>query len=473
MSVYAVPSMYRSRWQWMGVATLAQLGAVLGCDSFAEPADESDLVPPPPVNDVMAPPVAPTGGTAIATPDPTPPAPADVIFRGARDRCEVDDWPAPDAPRREYSCTPDLEGFRCNCAGIPELPEPFESCADALREVCGIDPDAPNFCDARGGSACWPGDGEGGWLCDCGTGDGFAPVQAEDCTTALVDSCADRCDSEFGVCTEDVDAPGSYGCRCSGDLHDRVPPEGSACVEALGVVCGELCETDAGSCAFDSLIDAFRCECVDGVTDEVPLPDVGGAHPEACRDAALRACGEPMSVPVFDCTSDDGLDDGLCIVIPPLDRPGAEPPTTRQHRCHCNGSDAVMVEARTCFAALVDACPDAIPSGLGAATAGDPGALCAADDDCDDACFVPGTEEDAICAPGCADDGDCPNGTACAVLTGASGDAAGHCLRSCEHDVECGLLNDAWDNPLYCAPRAVLDGAAAVGDRVCIQVSEP
>ncbi len=396
--------------------------------------------------------------------------------------CTSERWLGPDAARLSGECEEQAPGsFRCQCGDDQDRTVlddvRAERCSDALRDGCAVDIREPRFCEVAALGTCWPVDASAGveattWSCRCEGSDALVERDTAICTDALAALCTERCESAFGTCQQSLSAPASYACSCTGDSSAPPALAFASCDEALATTCGERCTSEAGSCAIGD-DETFDCACSSGDEVRVTLDELGGAQPAACGRGLIAACGEVLPPPISGCESSSDGHDARCEALPKVQLPGEQPAEEWRFSCACDGASVEMQQALTCFRALLASCPDALPPGASQAEPGELGALCESADDCDlGACYVPGNQLDPICSADCDDDTDCPEGALCSFV----GSRGGHCFPSCESDAECGLLNDAQENPLYCANRADIDFSEAHADeggRVCVQHSEP
>jgi hypothetical protein len=134
-----------------------------------------------------------------------------------------------------------------------------------------------------------------------------------------------------------------------------------------------------------------------------------------------------------------------------------------------------MVDASACYRALRDVCPDVIPEveRVEPAAPGSPGARCDHSSDCTiGVCHQGRLGLDGVCSSACTRDDDCGDGALCAFIR----EDEGHCFVTCEGFAACELLNDAFEDPLYCADRVDVDLGNLSGTdesgRICIPLSD-
>ena len=372
----------------------------------------------------------------------------------------------------EYADPMDFRGFGTG----PRQTVEAEDCSEALMRGCELDPDTSEICERDHLGTCWPGDATHQWECACNeAAEGErATASAERCSVALTEACGERCDNDFGRCSENEERHNQFSCACTGDTPPAVPADGGtmdtdspeiggtevagggdgdgailSCGQALDRTCGRTCTTEAGDCEADAR--GFGCACEDLSEVFVDLEDVGGIHRDACSQALARVCGVVLQAPEPRC---DVIEAGAsCEGQRRVWLSGEPEPEGFLFACRCQQSaEPQTVEAGACYRALVDACPNAIPPDVRprAAPAGRPGARCDGDGDCDSGlCHVGEAQRDGVCSQACDGNADCPEGTLCIELHGGPG----RCFVECGFDGTCELLNDATRDPLSCADR--------------------
>ena len=478
-------------WLLAGVAACGGDGAGRGGDDRAarEPDDgDGPVAAEPGGSSTQGPPPDATGGQSG---DPG---------SGGPSECRGERWDGPGQPWIRARCNPD----ECECA--QQDPSAVDknaneatgtqangdarwvaACRAALRDECQIDPDAPVFCGLSGVGVCWPSE-HGGWTCECGPGVQHRASADSPCDDALWAECGQRCETAFGSCGE-VDRQ-QFSCLCTGvdgplpRAPEPVAPSSdgtvpghaemdgpTSCAAAMTEYCGDRCETSAGRCAPDG--EGFACSCSDGSGGTQSFKELGGISPEACGTALQHTCGAELIAPMTTCTRADAK----CEALPRVWAPGAPRPESFEYRCQCKGAPAAMVEARACYRAMLSACPDAIDDDavLAPAAAGQLGARCMEDGDCAGGiCNVGRLGREGVCSAPCALDRDCPAGAVCAFAK--RGDASGRCFIECEDEYSCDLLNDAIEDPLYCADPAWLPYGRLLRDdesgQLCAPISD-
>ena len=420
--------------------------------------------------------------------------------------CNGERWDGPQATWIRARCAPFVEGqARCECSeqdpaavdkganegtGTQAIgdAEFVTACRAALRDECEIDPDAPVFCGLADVGTCWPGEDDS-WSCECGAGVQHRPLSGSACERALWQQCGERCETPFGTCGE-VNHE-QYRCQCTGVVGllppDPEPPGMSSdgwvaaggvalrgpatCAGAMSEYCGDRCQTSAGSCAYGA--DGFACTCSAGGGGMQAFADVGGITPSACGAALQRTCGEELNAPLATCTQARAR----CEAAPRVWSPGAARPDSYEYACRCDGAAPAMVEARTCYSAMMDACPAAIDVSalLAPAAARQVGASCLADGDCAGGiCHVGRLGREGVCSAPCAADSGCPAGAVCAFAK--RGDPQGRCFFECRQEYGCERLNDAFDDPLLCGDHDFLPFGRLLRDdesgELCAPISD-
>ncbi len=91
-------------------------------------------------------------------------------------------------------------------------------------------------------------------------------------------------------------------------------------------------------------------------------------------------------------------------------------------------------------------------------------------------CYHGRIAREGVCSAPCRTDAECPSHTLCAFVRELG--EVGHCFVDCADSggAACELLNDAFDDPLYCADRVDVDAAGLSGEdesgQICIPASD-
>jgi hypothetical protein len=167
-----------------------------------------------------------------------------------------------------------------------------------------------------------------------------------------------------------------------------------------------------------------------------------------------------------------------CEGFPRVWPPGAPRPESYEYRCECGAGAAATVEARTCYRALIDTCPDAVDPALVLPRAAprQVGAACSDASDCAGGiCQLGQLRREGVCSAPCMTDGDCAPGALCAFEFRASSDT-GRCFVACYSEYACTLLNDALDDPLACGGAVDIPYGRLLRDdesgNLCVPISD-
>ena len=419
---------------------------------------------------------------------------------GGPSSCGGERWSGPDEPWIIAQCQLGEDPrWRCECIEQdPQQPlayvasvvdQDVAACETALLHDCEIEVDAPLFCSKVELGTCWPSDGDS-WWCHCGQGVESRGRVEESCNQELWEQCGMHCETVFGTCGE-VGAD-TYSCQCSGAASPLPPepdpplgsPDGAingtavsldgprSCDEAMAHYCGERCANSAGGCT--PTTDGFDCNCSAGGSGTKDFSELGGISPTACATALQQTCGAELLAPLSKCTLRSNVS---CQAAPRTWAPEQPRPDTFEYTCQCaQDGPAVSVDARGCYRALLAACPeevsaDAQPTLI---APGQVGALCTKGQDCESGiCQFGKLGRDGVCTAACTTHADCQAGALCAF---SAGERLGRCFVECHSEFECELLNDALEDPLYCADAVDLPYGDLKrddeGGRLCTPISD-